>query len=97
MLLFDPQNQDKAHVREMKLVLSDVDSGDDALPTDEEIAGWGLLEDDEGWMDVKFEDLERELRGKKGSISGADLEAESWTDKGAQDNLQRIVSQFQSS
>ena len=37
MLLSDSQHQDKPAVREMKLVLEDVQSGDENLPSDSEI------------------------------------------------------------
>ncbi|KAJ5211820.1 transcriptional regulator family: SGT1 [Penicillium cinerascens] len=93
MLLYDPHHQDKASVREMKLLLEDVDSGDEKLPTDEEIANkWDKQEDDEKWLDINFEDLDRELKGggKNKEKSGGDF-----GDAGAQENLQRIVARFE--
>ncbi|KAJ5095604.1 hypothetical protein NUU61_004960 [Penicillium alfredii] len=93
MLLYDPQNQDKASVREMKLLLEDVDTGDEKLPTNEEIdKTWDKREDDEKWLDINFEDLDRELKGK-GQARGT--EAGSFGDAGAQANLQRIVARFE--
>ncbi|OQD85819.1 hypothetical protein PENANT_c009G09982 [Penicillium antarcticum] len=93
MLLNDPQNQDKAVVREMKLLLEDVETGDDELPTDKEILEkWDKHEDDEKWLDINFEDLEAELKGR-GQGKGED--AGNFGDAGAQENLQRIVARFE--
>ncbi|KAJ6083420.1 hypothetical protein N7467_007555 [Penicillium canescens] len=93
MLLNDPQNQDKAVVREMKLLLEDVETGDEELPTDKEIQEkWDKREDDEKWLDINFEDLEAELKGR-GQGKGED--AGNFGDTGAQENLQRIVARFE--
>ncbi|KAL2839071.1 SGT1 protein-domain-containing protein [Aspergillus pseudoustus] len=90
MLLTDPQNQDKALVREIKLVLEDLETGDETLPTDEEIQTWDQREDDEKWLDISFEDLDSELKGK-----GRDQAKGAFGDTNAQENLQRIVAQFE--
>ncbi|KAJ5748873.1 uncharacterized protein N7511_010569 [Penicillium nucicola] len=93
MLLNDPQNQDKPVVREMKLLLEDVETGDEELPTDKEIQEkWDKCEDDEKWLDINFEDLEAELKGR-GQGKGDD--AGNFGDAGAQENLQRIVARFE--
>ncbi|KAJ5667050.1 hypothetical protein N7507_002914 [Penicillium longicatenatum] len=93
MLLYDPHHQDKAAVREMKLLLEDVETGDEELPTNEDIEKtWDKKEDDEKWLDINFEDLDRELKGKskgKGKDEGGNF-----GDAGAQENLQRIVARF---
>lgn len=93
MLLTDPQNQDKANVREIKLVLEDLETGDDTLPTDEEINKWEKREDDEKWLDISFEDLDNELKGKE--RSGASRDKGNFGDANAQENLQRIVARFE--
>ncbi|KAJ5103739.1 hypothetical protein N7532_004268 [Penicillium argentinense] len=93
MLLYDPHHQDKSAVREMKMLLEDVEAGDEALPSDEEIdKTWDKREDDEKWMDINFQDLDQELKGK-----GKDKErdAGNFGDAGAQENLQRIVARFE--
>ena len=92
MLLSDPQNQDKPAVREMKMLLEDLEAGDDSLPTDTDVAGWDKLEDDETWLDISFEDLEGELAGKDRK-TGA--KRGNFGDTAAQENLQRIVAQFE--
>ncbi|KAK2763746.1 hypothetical protein FQN54_009362 [Arachnomyces sp. PD_36] len=94
MLLSDPQNQDKTSVREIKLVLDDIESGDEELPKDEEIErSWSKHEDDEKWLDISFEDLESELKGK--GRGPGEKKAGNFGDKSAQENLQRIVAQFE--
>jgi hypothetical protein len=93
MLLSDSHHQDKPSVREMKLLLDDLESGDESLPTDSEIESWSKQEDDEKWLDIDFADLEKELGGRAGgSSSGKKRE---FGDKAAQENLQRIVKQFE--
>lgn len=64
MLVRDPQNQNKRAVREMKLLLEDLEEGEDELPGDAEIATWSQVVDDEKWLDINFEDFEKELDGK---------------------------------
>lgn len=93
MLLYDPHHQDKAAVREMKLLLEDVETGDEELPTNEDIEKtWDKREDDEKWLDINFEDLDRELKGKGKGRSKE--EGGNFGDAGAQENLQRIVARF---
>lgn len=95
MLLSDPQNQDKPFVREIKLTLEDVETGDENLPTDEEIGKWDKREDDEKWLNISFEDLDQELKGKgKGKESG-NQPGGAFGDANAQENLQRIVARFE--
>ncbi|KAL4871012.1 hypothetical protein BDV12DRAFT_165106 [Aspergillus spectabilis] len=94
MLLTDPQNQDKALVREMKLVIEDLKTGDETLPTDAEIQTWDQREDDEKWLDISFEDLDTELKGRK-KEENQDQSTGEFGDANAQENLQRIVAQFE--
>ncbi|EEQ30580.1 hypothetical protein McanMca71_000718 [Microsporum canis] len=93
MLLSDPLNRDKSSVREIKLILEDVDTGEEALPTDKEIESWDRQDDNEAWLDISFEDLEGELKGR--GSGGKDKNREGFGDKAAQENLQRIVSKFE--
>lgn len=93
MLVTDPQNQDKPHVREIKLVLEDLETGDDTLPTDEDIDKWEKREDDEKWLDISFEDLDKELKGR--GQGGAKHDNGEFGDANAQENLQRIVARFE--
>lgn len=77
---------DKKVVREIKYLLDDLESGDDSLPTDAEIAAWPKREDDEGWLNIDFSEFERELAGKGG--------AGGFGDKNAQENLRKMVERF---
>lgn len=93
MLMCDPQNQDKKAVREIAMLLEDIRTRQDELPTDAEIKKWGMREDDEAWLDINFEDFEKELGGerKPGALKGN----EGFGDKGAQEHLRKMVARFE--
>lgn len=93
MLMCDTQNQDKKVVREITMLLEDIRTGQDELPTDAEINKWETREDDEAWLDINFEDFEKELGGIR--KPGARKSNEGFGDKGAQENLQKIVARFE--
>jgi hypothetical protein len=95
MLVQDPQNRDKKAVREIDVLLEDLESGDESLPTDEEIESWPRHEDNETWMDINFEDFERELAGKRDTNASSNQTKDSMGDKDAQDNLRRMVDRFE--
>ncbi|KIW61363.1 hypothetical protein PV05_01493 [Exophiala xenobiotica] len=88
ILVTDPQYQDRPAVREMKMLLEDLELGDEVLPSDADIEKWDHREDDEKWLDIDFDDLQKELGGEKGKKAG-------FGDKATQENLQRIVKQFE--
>lgn len=92
MLLSDPQNQDKAIVREVKLILEDIEAGEESLPTDEDLKSWSQHEDDEKWLDITYDDLDAELKGRNRDPSS---KPGAFGDKTAQENLQRIVEHFE--
>ena len=92
ILLTDPQYQDRPVVREMNLLLEDLESGDATMPTDDELTRLEKRADDEKWLDISFDDLQQELGGKDGPSQGKKA---AFGDKGAQENLQRIVKQFE--
>jgi hypothetical protein len=94
MLVTDSHHQDRPEVREMKMLLEDLASGDEVLPPDSEIETWPKREDDEEWLDINFDDLDNELRGQKGQ-SDTKGKKPGFGDKAAQENLQRIVKQFE--
>ncbi|KAI9822426.1 MAG: hypothetical protein M1827_000145 [Pycnora praestabilis] len=97
MLVADPQNQDKTSVREMKLLLDDINSGEEQLPSDEDVSNWGKREDDESWLDINFEDFESELAGKKGNKGGEGPATANggFGDKTAQQDLRKMVERFE--
>lgn len=93
MLISDPQYKDKRQVREITLLLEDVQTGQDELPTDSEIQKWPKIQDEESWLDINFESFEKELAGngqksRQGSLAG-------FGDKGAQENLRKMVARFE--
>lgn len=90
MLISDPHYQDSKAVREIGLILEDIDSGETPLPLDSEIVTWGTSGDDESWMDINFRDFEEELSGgaKGENLSG-------FGDKSTQENLRKMVSRFE--
>lgn len=93
MLVRDPQSQDKAYVREIKLLLEDLRSGEDQLPGNDEIMKWDKMEDDDKWLDIDFEEFERELGGKTGNDSKK-LNGH-FGEKSTQENLRKMVARFE--
>jgi hypothetical protein len=91
MLLSDKQNQNKKSVREIQILLEDLESGEDTLPTDEEMKGWSKVDEPESWMDIDFNDFDKELSGKS---KDKDL-GDGFGDKSAQENLRRMVARFE--
>jgi hypothetical protein len=79
----------KRPVLELKLLLDDLDAGDDTLPSDADIATWPKREDDEGWLNIDFSEFEKELAGKGSGAAGT-----GFGDKNAQDNLRKMVERF---
>ena len=93
MMMCDPQNQDKKAVREVAMLLEDICTGQDELPTDADIKKWETQEDDEAWLDINFEDFEKELAGK--SKPGATRSTQGFGDKTTQENLRKMVARFE--
>ena len=101
MLVADAQNQDRPAVREIKLLLEDLEQDAEALPTDAEVAAWGLAEDDDSWLDIDFRDFDDELVGRRRGAGTAAQGTEPQTtrrgfgDAAAQQNLQKLVARFE--
>lgn len=94
MLLSDPQNQDKKAVREIQILLDDIKNDDAHLPDDADILSWSKREDDESWLDINYEDFERELAGKSAARESP-MNKKGFGDKEAQDNLRKMVERFE--
>lgn len=93
MLMSDPQNIGQKSVREINILLEDLEAEDISLPSDAEILSWEARDDDEGWLDVDFESFASELTGKSGR---SEINAtKGFGDKMAQDNLRKIVERFE--
>ena len=92
MLMRDPAQTDSKVVREVEVLLSELEEegGDLALPSDEEIKGWGQRVDSEDWLDVDYKDLEKELDGKGSKVQGEEKDGE----QTAQENLRQVVERF---
>jgi hypothetical protein len=88
MLLSHSLYSSRKPSREIGLLLDDLETGDDAVPTDSEISSWPKREDDEGWLNIDFSEFEKELEGKGSGTK------EAFGDKNAQDNLKKMVERF---
>lgn len=97
MLMSDPQYKDRKDVREIKLLLEDVEDGEEALPSDDEVAKWPQTQDDEKWLDIDYNDFENELSGKKGANGekSGRSSGKGFGDTHAQENLKKMVSRFE--
>ena len=93
MLMRDPQNQDKKDVREIVMLLEDIRSETDVLPSDDDIKLWGTREDDESWLDINFDEFEKVLGGN--GKADAPKSNGGFGDKGAQENLRKTVQRFE--
>ncbi len=93
MLISDVQNKDSKVVREMNLLLEDIETGEDHLPSDNEISIWKSDEDDEGWLNINFEQFEEELAGQSSKKSPTNTEG--FGDKATQENLRKMVARFE--
>ncbi|KAF1825041.1 SGT1-domain-containing protein [Dissoconium aciculare CBS 342.82] len=93
MLVSDPQRQDDKAVREIRILMEDLESGEEKLPADDEIRTWQDVEDDESWLDVDYAEFAKELDGK--NASGSAGEPKGFGDESAQSNLRKMVSRFE--
>ncbi|KAJ4317955.1 hypothetical protein N0V84_007096 [Fusarium piperis] len=83
-------------VRELAIVLEDLEEdGEDVLPTDQDIKSWrdATRDDSEAWMDINYEDFEKELDGKRGAVKTG--EKSGFGDANTQSDLRKIVSRFE--
>ncbi|KAL8652954.1 MAG: hypothetical protein Q9210_002379 [Variospora velana] len=93
MLLSDPHNVDKKSVREIKLLLEDLDAGEEQLPSDDGISRWEYTQDDESWLDINFEDFDKELSGRGDQTPLG--QGAGFGDRTAQDSLRKMVARFE--
>lgn len=93
MVVLSTAKSNNRTVREVALLLEDlVEDGDSVLPTDADIASWEdcSRDDDDSWMDINFEDFEKELDGR-----GDTSKTATFGDAGAPADLRKIVSRFE--
>lgn len=80
--------------REMVVLLEDLEGDDaDRLPTDEEMRAWPDVarQDDEAWMDIDFDALDRELQGRGREQRSAATEKEEGRGQGTARSEPRVV------
>ncbi|KAH6890973.1 SGT1 protein-domain-containing protein [Thelonectria olida] len=83
-------------VRELAIMIEDLtEDGDDALPSNDVIMSWENADrdDSEAWMDINYEDFERELEGKRNKDT--ESAAQGFGDVYTQADLRKIVSRFE--
>jgi hypothetical protein len=102
MLVSDSKNDDSRIVREIKVLLDDTTAdGDGSLPSDKELSTWRDVkrEDDEKWLDINFEDFEKELNGQAGAkkVPGTfgPEPPSGFGDAKTQDDLKKMVERFE--
>ncbi|KAH6653722.1 SGT1 protein-domain-containing protein [Truncatella angustata] len=96
MLAVNAETKDNRIAREVAILLEDLEEdGDQSLPSDATIQAWPNVnrDDDESWMDINYEDFEKELDGKSATKGGKNP---GFGDSTAQADLQKIVSRFES-
>ncbi|KAK9772749.1 putative SGT1 protein-domain-containing protein [Seiridium cardinale] len=96
MLATNAETKDSRVTREVAILLEDLEEdGAQALPTDATIQAWPNVsrDDDESWMDINYEDFEKELDGK-GAPQGQ--RKPGFGDSAAKADLEKIVSRFES-
>ncbi|KAJ2971967.1 hypothetical protein NUW58_g9285 [Xylaria curta] len=95
MLASSAEGKNNRLAREFAILLEDVEEdGDKVLSTDEEIASWPDVtrDDDEAWLDINFEDFDRELEGKRRDQTEKKT---GFGDTQTQADLRKIVSRFE--
>jgi hypothetical protein len=96
MMLRDPQNKDKREVREMNMLLEDIEQEEDTLPSDNDIKSRPQTNDDDKWLDIDFKDFDKELKGRSGGPSTDNVpEGQGFGDESTQKDLQDMVSRFE--
>ena len=90
ILLSDPIYQDLKVVREIELILEDIKNGDEELPFVDTAASWSIFEDDDSWLNISYEDFEKELSSRE---AGGD--AKGFGDANVHGNLKKLVSRFE--
>ncbi|KAL7905724.1 SGT1 domain-containing protein [Trichoderma velutinum] len=97
MLAVGAENSKSRVVREMAIMLEDLqEDGSSSLPSDEDIKLWENAgrDDDDSWLDINYEDFERELEGKQAHASSSKA-ASGFGEAQTQENLRKIVSRFE--
>ncbi|KAM6478927.1 SGT1-domain-containing protein [Trichoderma sp. SZMC 28011] len=97
MLAVNAESSKSRVVREMAIMLEDLqEDGSSCLPSNEDIKLWENAgrDDDDSWLDINYEDFERELEGKQAHASSSKA-ASGFGEAQTQENLRKIVSRFE--
>jgi SGT1 protein len=98
MMVGNLNTYDSRVVREVGIILEDLEEDDDAqlLPSDREISQWseGMKEDDDSWLDINYDDFERELDGR--GSRAAETGTKGFGDVKTQADLRKLVARFES-
>ncbi|QYS96411.1 hypothetical protein H0G86_003658 [Trichoderma simmonsii] len=97
MLAANAESSKSRVVREMAIMLEDLqEDGNSCLPSNEDIKLWENAgrDDDDSWLDINYEDFERELEGKQAHASSSKA-ASGFGEAQTQENLRKIVSRFE--
>lgn len=95
MLAVNAEKSRSRVVRELAIIIEDLqEDGEEALPSNETMNLWqdGCRDDDEGWMDINYDDFERELDGKRRPPGQT---KSGFGDARTQADLKKIVSRFE--
>lgn len=95
MLATNAETKDNRIAREVAIIMEDLEEdGDETLPNDNVIQAWPNVtrDDDESWMDINYEDFEKELDGKSGSKGD---KKPAFGQSTAQADLEKMVSRFE--
>ncbi|KAM5516401.1 hypothetical protein FOXYSP1_03351 [Fusarium oxysporum f. sp. phaseoli] len=96
MLAVKAEKSKSRVVRELAIELEDLaEDGNEALPSDEDIKSWKDhdVDDSEAWMDINYQDFEKELDGKRENASSNSKPG--FGDANTQSDLRKIVSRFE--
>lgn len=98
MLAITAEKHKNRAIRELAIVLEDLkEDHERQLPTDEEIAEWQDVRrnDSDTWLDINYEDFERELEGKRAGPNRQNPRNLGFGDFRTQEDLRKIVSRFE--
>ncbi|KAJ6788869.1 hypothetical protein PWT90_00079 [Aphanocladium album] len=98
MLAITAEESKTRAVREFAIMIQDLqEDGDAELPTNEDIGQWPDVRrnDNESWLDINYEDFERELKGKRPKSSTERNKDSGFGDSRTQEDLRKIVSRFE--
>ncbi|KAL7958436.1 SGT1 domain-containing protein [Trichoderma compactum] len=97
MLAVNAESSKSRVVREMAIMLEDLqEDGNSSLPSNEEMELWENAgrDDDDSWLDINYQDFERELEGKQAHASSSKA-VSGFGEAQTQENLRKIVSRFE--